>query len=229
MRAKGTRIAIIGSVVASFAILGGAAAIAGLSASGFSQPAPDPASIDNDLERWAAEAQDRLGPTRSPSTSLDAVEAAGLAPSEWPWFDDSVPTPEDAIAAAPELQAAIREVPELAALRLLSTREQIGDNGRYFGIHSAWLKVDNTQLIKIHTQLLPAGTTVEYEPGETAMEILGGEAMVRAGEGDISARVIVGDRMVVVRLGLIEGDTPFAYTDRDVIDFATTIAEVLGS
>lgn len=163
------------------------------------------ARTDDPLEPGALETSATLvalveGPEAlQPTPSLDAARADNLLPYEWPWFSDRVDTPPDAYVNGGELLAAIRRVPELAALPLLSAEQRSPGTGEEDArFRWAWIKFDDTEVISVATHVVSPGFATLANPGERLIDHAGGWAAISNEPGIIRVRYLRDDRVVDV-------------------------------
>lgn len=221
---------IVGGVLGGLLVVG-TIAVAGQSR--FAPPEEEPDGVGQALtERQARglaeEAEDSYPVTHSESASVAEAEEAGLLPFQWPWFNDAVATPPDAISAAPELRRALEAVPALDGLRLISTEELFVDGSDYLQMQGAWLKVDDTQMIRIVSQILPEEAWIDQEDWwEPVESIPSGEATFYARPGAIYTRQVIGDRTIGVDLQATQREHTFAFTEEELIEIGSAIIRAL--
>ena len=169
-------------------------------------------------------ARGTLGANRSEadpyySVSLDAVSV--LPPFRWPWFPDGVSTPPDALAAATDLVELMTQVPALADLKVLAAERPYGDPDPALEIRWAWLKVTDTELLRIGTQLITPDTVIPQEG--TVVTLPDGWSDVRTKPGSIITKLVIGDRLVLVDLTSTQGSEVLSLTADDLLAIAASI------
>jgi hypothetical protein len=160
-----------------------------------------------------------------PSESLDAV--AGLFPFQWPWFSDRVPTPVDALAGGQDLVAAITETPALEGFKILSAEQRLIAGQPDLAMRSAWLKVNDTELLRIGTQLVTPDVSVPQEG--TVTNQYGGQADVWTKTGAVYTKLLVGDRLVLVDLQSTTGATVLSMTPDELLAIGYAIITAYGA
>jgi hypothetical protein len=169
-------------------------------------------------------ARGTLGASRSDtdpyySMSLEAVSV--LPPFRWPWFADGVSTPPDALAAASDLVDLMTQVPALVDIKVLAAERPYGDPDPALQIRWAWLKVTDTELLRIGTQLITSDTAIPQEG--TIVTLPNGWSDVRTKTGAIITKLVIGDRLVLVDLTSTQGSEVLSLTADDLLAIAASI------
>ena len=158
------------------------------------------------------------------SPSLDEVDRQGLSPQDWQWFSDVVATPSDALAGGADLVAAMKGVPALAELKVLSAQALAFPDEEDLGWRGAWLKVSDHELLRVITQRLPADSVIPAVDG-TRVSYANGEAVTTSKPGQLSVILVVADQMAIVRLQAVDplGAEYPAMTHSDLLEIAAGI------
>lgn len=230
LRARAARLVIVVVVLGGILVAG---AVALASQSRFTSPEVEPAGVgqimtEDQAASLAEEAEADHVITYSESVSLADVRERGLFPFQWPWFSDSIATPADAIAAAPELRRALEAVPALDGVKLMSTEEVFVNGSDHLQIQNAWLKVDDTQMIRIDSQILPEGASIEREDRwEPVVSIPVGEAMSYSKHGGVYTTLVVGDRSINVDLQATRQEHVFVFDEMELVEIGSAIIAAL--
>ena len=213
------------------AVVGGAVAVSAIATAGRSPfidldtvqtTVGDQAATGDQSEEAAADVVDLSDALVRPA-SLMAV--ADLPPNEWPWFADGVQTPPDAVAEGADLVAAFSRTPGLADFKVLSAERKVYPGAADLQWRRAWLKVTNTELLRVGTQLVTDDIIIPQDyPNIVAYA--GGSAQYRTEERRINLILVVGDRMVLIDVVLTNGsDGPLTLTADDLLRMASGVID----